>query len=149
MGSLEEMLNRKIKHRREGIRAVSEENMDEQEGFDMDSCLHLIEKMMENTKEGWRIDSYKPLNGSGIFGKISAFFKKVLRKSIHWYIEPVCDEQTAYNRKLMNTVEALGIYAQAQIEADRRKEEKYKEEIEFLKHRVDMLEKQLKGAADE
>lgn len=149
MSKLEEMLNRKIDHRKKGIQAVSEENLEELEGFDMNSSLTMVQKMMENTKEGWRIDSYKPLNGSGLFGKIIAFLKKVLRKSIHWYIEPVCDAQTAYNNKLMNAVEALGTFAEAQIEKNKLMEEKYQEEIEFLKNRIDVLEQQLKGEGHE
>lgn len=149
MSKLEEMLNRKIDHRKKGIQAVSEENLEELEGFDMESSLTMVQKMMENTKEGWRIDSYKPLNGSGLFGKIIAFCKKVLRKSIHWYIEPVCDAQTVYNNKLMNAVEALGTFAEAQIENNKQMEEKYQEEIEFLKNRIDVLEQQLKGEGHE
>lgn len=149
MGKLEEMLNRKMDHRKKGIQAVSEENLEELEGFDMNSSLTLVQKMMENTKEGWRIDSYKPLNGAGLLGKVTAFCKKVLRKSIHWYIEPVCDAQTAYNNKLMNAVEALGSFAQAQMEKNKQLEKKYEEELEFLKNRIEVLEKQLKGEGHE
>lgn len=148
MNKLEEMLNRKIEDRKKGIQAVCEAEHAEADGLDMNSSLALVQKMMENTKEGWRIDSYRPLNGSGPVGKAAAFLKKVLRKSIHWYIEPVCDDQTVYNRKLMNAVEALGSFAQAQIEENKRIEKKYREELEFLKNRIDMLEQQ-KGAADE
>ena len=44
------------------------------------------------------------ISRSGISGKIIIFFKKVIRRCLKWYINPICDQQTHFNVKVSEGV---------------------------------------------
>lgn len=143
MKELELLLNQKIKHRKSGIQAVSQEMLEEEDSLNINSCLTLLEKMTGNTGEGWYIESYVPLKGNGTIGKLKAFIRKCIRKSIHWYVEPISDAQSIYNNKVSQAMEALAVFAQAQVSENEKIKQAYTEEIEYLKNRLDVLERKL------
>ena len=42
-----------------------------------------------------------------IIGKPIVFFKKVLRKFLKWYIDPICNQQTDFNKSSLSAIETL------------------------------------------
>jgi|GEM_PF-6259705 len=80
-----------------------------------------LEKIMKSTQKGYlgnlqaRIDSIwinssyssyteiKPYNSS-LIEKIKVFLKKVIRKSIFWYVEPLCGRQSQINHAIVSTL---------------------------------------------
>ena len=74
----------------------------------------------------WNVQAYRPLQG----GKVSVFIKKVIRKLVYFFVEPIVVSQDGFNASLARTMNQLNCYIDEQ-----------NEEIKELKSRIEKLEK--------
>lgn len=52
----------------------------------------------------------------GLLGKFTVFFKRICRKIVAWYLQPVCDDQTRYNQQAYLLLSAMNEMLALQIE---------------------------------
>lgn len=75
--------------------------------YDQNNLLKHIDKI--NTE--YMIQPYKVIKSrSGILGRIIIFIKKVFRKSIKFYIEPIVEEQNEFNANMVRTINEIRNY---------------------------------------
>lgn len=92
-----------------------------------------IEDYYDILNNTWNIQAYRVLpGGSGLLGKIKVFMKKVLRKLIKFYIEPVVNEQNEFNANNVRLLNLISSY----MELNDKK-------IEILESEIEHLRKQL------
>lgn len=140
MGEFRRKLQEKVNSRRE--KAQMELTAREQllkESRNLQNALVFLEKTAAETKEGWYIDSNKEITGRGLAGKLGAFRKKLQRKSLHWYLEPVCDDQSVYNQKIQRALTAMEDFSKAQMAWNQAMEEQHQMEIEELRNELRAL----------
>jgi len=81
----------------------------------------------------WNVQAYRVLPaGGGILGKFKVFVKKVLRKSIKFYIEPIVEDQDEFNANTVHILNLINSY----MDINNKKMEMLKEEIENLKKQM-------------
>lgn len=95
----------------------------------------------------WNIQAYRPLVCTGtIKSKMAVFIKKVIRKCIKFYVEPITDEQAAFNANIVRTFNLLDCYIsenkssgelQEKIKELLIEQDKLKQEIAELKRCLD------------
>lgn len=148
MGKLEEQLQEKIKKREEEKTLSGEEALSgkdsslKEKSQGLANALVFLEKTILDAREGWYIDSNKALERNGLWGKLGAFRRKLQRKSLHWYMEPVCDDQSVYNQKITRALDALEDFAKAQADWNREMEKKYRQEVMSLKEETAFLKEE-------
>ena len=144
MGEFRKNLQEKINSRKEktGEELLPQEKL-QKESQNLQNALVFLEKAAGEAKEGWYIDSCKELVGQGLKGKLGVFRKKMQRKSLHWYLEPVCDDQSVYNQKIQRALTAMEDFAKAQMAWNRVIEGKYEAEEKMLKMQLSEMEKKL------
>ncbi len=133
MGRLEEQLQEKIKKRKEEKALSGKEASLKEKSRAIADALVFLEKTAAEARKGWYIDSNKPPEGDGLWGKLGVFRKKLQRKSLHWYMEPVCDDQSVYNQKITRALDALEDFARAQADWNREMEKELNEKMASLK----------------
>lgn len=143
MGKLEEQLQEKIKKREEEKTLSGREASLKEKSQGLANALVFLEKTTLDARQGWYIDSNKALEGNGLWGKLGAFRRKLQRKSLHWYMEPVCDDQSVYNQKITRALDALEDFAKAQADWNQEMEKKYRQEVMSLKEENASLKEQL------
>ena len=79
-----------------------------------------------NINHEWNVQAYRPLQG----GKVSVFFKKVIRRLVYFFVEPIVLAQDGFNASL---VRMMNCYIDEQ-----------NEQIKELKEKIDELEKTAK-----
>lgn len=117
------------------------------ESRNLQNALVFLEKTASEAREGWYIDSNKEITGPGLIGKLGVFRKKLQRKSLHWYLEPVCDDQSVYNQKIQRSLTAMEDFAKAQTAWNRALEEQHRIEIEELRNELKALREAAHGGA--
>lgn len=140
MGEFRRKLQEKVNSRRE--KAQMELTARERllkESQNLQSALVFLENAASAAKEGWYIDSNKEMTGRGLAGKLDVFRKKLQRKSLHWYLEPVCDDQSVYNQKIQRALTAMEDFAKAQMAWNQALEEQHQMEIEELRNELRAL----------
>lgn len=140
MGEFRRKLQEKVNSRRE--KAQMELTARERllkESRNLQNALVFLEKTAAETKEGWYIDSNKEITGRGLTGKLGVFRKKLQRKSLHWYLEPVCDDQSVYNQKIQRALMAMEDFSKAQMAWNQALEEQHQMEIEELRNELRAL----------
>lgn len=152
MGEFKSKLQEKVDNRRK--RTEVELTVGERllkESRSLQNALAFLEKTATEAKEGWYIDSCKSIDGQGFMGKLDVLRKKLQRKSLHWYLEPVCDDQSAYNQKIQQALKAMEDFAKAQMAWNQALEAKHQAELEELQSAVRALQekKDAREAADE
>ena len=146
MGEFRKKLQEKVNSRREQARKelTAEERL-RKEYQKLNNALVFLEKTTSEAKEGWYIDSCKELTGQGLAGKLGIFRKKLQRKSLHWYLEPVCDDQSVYNQKILRALTAMEDFAKAQTDWNRALEERYEAEIAALRGELSAMKGEVPG----
>lgn len=92
-----------------------------------------MEEYLDTLNDLWNIQPYKVLvSGHGILGKLKVFLKKIIRKTIKFYIEPITIEQNEFNA---NNVKFLNKFF-SYMEMNNRKIEMLEREIEILKNQI-------------
>lgn len=141
MGEFRKNLQEKINSRKE--KALSPQEKLLKESRNLENALIFLEMTSSEAKEGWHINSYKELTGRGLKGKLNIFRKKLQRKSLHWYLEPICDDQSAYNQKVQQALTAMEDFAKAQAAWNRAFEERYETEQKAFRAEITALRKEL------
>lgn len=73
----------------------------------------------------------------GLFGKIVVFFKRLSRKIVAWYLQPVCDDQTRFNNQAYIVIGALI----AQIEEYQKKQKELEDLLGKMNYEIDLLKR--------
>lgn len=107
---------------------MESEDGDMQERFDADMLHCNVQYINVNH----RVDPYRPIGGN----PIAAFFKKVIRKLVSFYVEPYAAEQSSFNANVAQ--------AQTQIELYIRESRMHSTKV--LLERIEELELQQKNS---
>lgn len=150
MGEFRRKLQEKVNRNkeREQEKLTARERLEDKRQS-LENALVFLEKTTTEAGEGWYIDSCKELTGKGLIGKLGIFRKKLQRKSLHWYLEPVCDDQSVYNRKLLRALTAMEDFATAQSDWNREMQAAYETELADMKAELAELKEQLADAKAE
>lgn len=63
----------------------------------------------------WEVKAYRQFeNNRGIVGKLRNFFKKIIRKTVKFYIEPIVTDQNRYNASTTRSMNLLECYINEQ-----------------------------------
>ncbi len=73
----------------------------------------------------WEVNPYRPLQGN----KISVFFKKAIRKTVYFFVEPIVMAQDGFNASLVRLMNQMGCY----IDEQNKEIAELKKQIEELK----------------
>ena len=86
----------------------------------------------------WDVKVYHPIfdNGS-LKSKILTFIKKVIRKSVKFYVEPITTEQNAFNAATVKLFNMMECYI-----SENKRNEELQETVENLKKEIEELKKQ-------
>jgi hypothetical protein len=68
------------------------------------SALHEALHELELTRV---ISAHWPIEGHGVFGRIIAAIQKVTRRLLRWYINPIVEQQNAYNDAVLRALRLL------------------------------------------
>lgn len=143
MGEFRRKLQEKVNSRREKAQMeLTARERRLKESQNLQNALVFLEKTASEAKEGWYIDSNKEITGRGLAGKLGVFRKKLQRKSLHWYLEPVCDDQSVYNQKIQRALTAMEDFAKAQMAWNQALEEQHQTEIEELRNELRALQEE-------
>ena len=81
-------------------------------------------KFNEDNHE-WEVNPYRPLQGN----KVTVFFKKVIRKLVYFFVEPIVMAQDGFNASIVRMMNQMNCY----IEEKDKEIAELKKEIEQLK----------------
>ena len=73
----------------------------------------------------WEVNPYRPLHG----GKVRVFFRKVIRKLVYFFVEPIVMAQDGFNASIVRMMNQMSCYIDEQ-----------NKEIESLKAKISELE---------
>lgn len=73
----------------------------------------------------WEVNPYRPLQG----GKVRVFFRKVIRKLVYFFVEPIVMAQDGFNASIVRMMNQMSCYIDEQ-----------NKEIESLKAKISELE---------
>lgn len=73
----------------------------------------------------WEVNPYRPLQGN----KISVFFKKAIRKTVYFFVEPIVMAQDGFNASLVRLMNQMDCY----IDEQNKEIAELKKQIEELK----------------
>ena len=94
------------------------------------SLIHsnsLVENIM-SLHAGKNVEAYRVLKSNGIFGSLAVLVKKVVRKLIKFYVEPIVEDQNGVNVLTTSCLEDLYLDIESlrkkidQLEEDRKKQ---------------------------
>ncbi len=78
---------------------------------------------------GWNIQAYRPVPG----GRIAVFFKKVMRKLVYWFVEPIVMEQDGFNAAVVRMMNQMNCY----IEETTKENAELKKQVEELTKKLE------------
>lgn len=78
----------------------------------------------------WDVQAYRPLHGN----KVAVFFKKVIRKLVYFFVEPIVLAQNGFNASLVRMMNEMNCY----IEERDQEIAELKEEVAKLKGEKDL-----------
>lgn len=110
-----EQIRREIKEKGYENDILSFDDVEADEGnvvlhdsFDED----VFTKEVMGLNHSWSVQTYRDLGSRGPVG----FVKKVIRKCIRFYVDPVVEDQNQFNANLVRTVNLLNCYVREQNE---------------------------------
>jgi len=77
----------------------------------------------------WNVQAYRVLSGS----KVALFFKKVVRKMVYFFVEPIVLEQDGFNASVVRLMNQINCYV-----------DETKEQNELLQKQVEELTEKIK-----
>lgn len=86
-----------------------------------------FKREVSDLNQRWSIQTYRNLGTSGFGG----FIKKVIRKCIRFYVDPVVEDQNRFNANVVKTMNLMNCYIQEQDAT-----------IAVLKKQIEKLEEQ-------
>lgn len=103
---------------------------------DFDEENKTLEDYFDILNSTWNVQAYRELpGGNGLVSKIIVFIKKVLRKLIKFYIEPIVADQDEFNANSVRLLNMINGY----ININDKK-------IEILEKEIAQLKKQIKSS---
>ena len=111
MSDLKELILRKFDLRMLGQKTLGEEDDmsiiksgQEQKSEIFESVKAALSRMdkLHDVDSEWRITSHRKF-----IGKIIVFYKRFIRKSVHWYISPRAKQQSYFNSQVIETISNL------------------------------------------
>lgn len=90
-------------------------------------------KEVMGMNHSWSIQTYRDLGSRGPVG----FIKKVIRKCIRFYVDPVVEDQNQFNAYMVRTMNLMNCYIKEQ-----------KETIDILERQVIDLKEKLQNSGD-
>lgn len=100
--------------------------------------MNEFEANLNNANQRYFVQPYKPLHGNPLF----VFVKKVIRKLIKFYIEPVVSDQNLFNVDILRSMNSVHDYIKEQ-NPDEIKVKELEENLRLLELKVNMLQKQV------
>ena len=88
----------------------------------------------------WEIMAYRQFgDNGGIWGRLRTFFKKVIRKTVKFYVEPIVEDQNRYNASTTRSMNLLECYINEQnVEIL-----ELRNQIQEMESRISKLEREL------
>lgn len=80
----------------------------------------------------------------GLIGKMVVLFKRLARKIVAWYLQPVCDDQTRYNHQAYLTMTEMNVLFANQMEENRKQVEENRKQVEENKKQWEELRRMIK-----
>jgi 2-polyprenyl-3-methyl-5-hydroxy-6-metoxy-1,4-benzoquinol methylase len=78
------------------------------DGLQLDLGLEALERHREEANRTWGVGSEKPITSHRkVIGRFIVFGKKVARKLLRWYINPIIEEQNRFNAQLTGALNEL------------------------------------------
>lgn len=113
---------------------VNEFNM-----YDFNEEIKLLNRL-------WNVKANRPIIDKGTWkSKITKFMKKVIRKSIKFYVEPIATDQAIFNAMIVKTFNMLSHYLRENNNDElNEKLEQALYEQEAMKREIEELKKQIK-----
>lgn len=108
--------------------------------IELDKSIKIAERYQLLQEEG-KLYTYK----KGLLGKITLFVKRIFRRIVNWYLYPVCEKQTFYNR---HTTAAMK-YLRNTIAVMEKENQDLKEELNENKKHILALEEALQALENE
>lgn len=72
--------------------------------YDLNAALKIYEEQLRCTNELYQISLTREIVSSGKFRRIKNFVKKVIRKTILWYIRDIEEQQVTFNAHVVRTI---------------------------------------------
>ena len=69
--------------------------------------LHALHEALHELELTRVISAHWPIEGTGLFGRIIAVIQKVTRRLLRWYINPIVEQQNAYNDAVLRALRLL------------------------------------------
>ena len=106
-GSVEEkVIYSKLSKRDHDITGASVNDVQDQEN--MHNLLGDVSSTFNRMNSLKNITSYRPIwSGRKFIGQFVVFIKKAIRKLLFWYIEPICEQQMAFNNSVVMAIMKL------------------------------------------
>lgn len=120
-------------------------SVDSAQGYNFDELMRNIGEINRN----YYIEPYRILKSNRpVFGKAIIFIKKIIRKSIKFYIEPLAHDQSEFNASVVRCLNQLSFYVQEEGEKEKVSERNYiknlEQELNWLRRENDVLIKENK-----
>lgn len=82
----------------------------------------------------------------GLIGKMVVLFKRLARKIVAWYLQPVCDDQTRYNHQAYLTMAEMNAFFAIQMEENKKQWEELRQMIKEEREKMDeKYEREMNG----
>ena len=99
----------------------------------------IFDEELYSLNHAWDVQAYRAIVGNGTLkSKVGVFFKKVIRKLTKFYIEPIADDQSAFNALNVKLFNLLECYI-SENKANSDLIEKLIEEQKLLKEEIALL----------
>lgn len=102
--------------------------------------LNVLNENVNISNERYLIQAYRPLNGNPLF----IFIKKVIRKLIKFYIEPIVNDQNNFNVSILRSMNAVRSFInENNYDSERVKE--LEKSLKLMEIKINELQKKVDG----
>jgi hypothetical protein len=99
---------------RNELRALRAAQHEEQAGTALSAIEHELHHCAEQLEIARVVSAHWPLEGRTLYGRIWALINKLVRRALRWYINPIVEQQNAFNDAATRTLRLL-IEAHAEL----------------------------------
>ena len=85
-----------------------------------------------SVNHSWNVQAYRVISGSAV----AVFVKKVIRKMVYFFVEPIVLEQDGFNASVVRLMNQLNVY----VDETKAENEELKKTIEELSEKIKVLE---------
>lgn len=108
--------------------------------------LQALDSNISYLNNNYLVQAYRPLKSRPVIGRFIIFVKKVLRKSIKFYIEPIVNDQNEINASIVRSLNEIRAFIEEQKREQTEQGDdilpasRAEKEIAVLKKRIAILE---------